>query len=157
MNHETVILTRSFPRPVQEVFQLWSHPEMATLWWGPEGFSCPSFRIDAKVGGQYLAAMRDESSQDTIWSTGVIREWQVNRKIVMTDSFASETGEIISAETIGMPGNWPRECLITVIFEAHGKETKIELTHEGIPFEMLNECILGWTSSLNKMERLLQL
>jgi len=52
-----------------------------------------------------------------------------------------------------MPGNWPKELLITFELEEADGTTKLRLEHEGIPEEMREECIKGWNESFDKLQR----
>ena len=52
-----------------------------------------------------------------------------------------------------MPGNWPKELLITFNLEEADGATKLKLIHEGVPGEMHDECIKGWNESLDKLEK----
>lgn len=40
------------------VFRAWTQQQHAAQWWGPEGFTTVSCRIDARPGGAYRLAMR---------------------------------------------------------------------------------------------------
>ena len=51
---------------------------------------------------------------EEFWSTGVYREIVPMERIVCTDSFADEKGNIVPASYYGMQGDWPLECLVTV-------------------------------------------
>jgi uncharacterized protein YndB with AHSA1/START domain len=72
---------------------------------------------------------------------------------VIADNFSDEHGNIISASEYGMPGDWPKELLITFSLEEADGATKLKLTHEGIPEEMREECIKGWNESFDKLEK----
>lgn len=43
------------PRPV--VWNAWMNPENLPLWWGPEGYSCRTQRIDLRQGGEWVFDM----------------------------------------------------------------------------------------------------
>ncbi len=68
-------------------------------WWGPKGFTSPACRIDLRVGGKYLFCTRSPDGRD-FWSTGVYREILEPERIVCTDSFADEEGNVVSAECL---------------------------------------------------------
>jgi uncharacterized protein YndB with AHSA1/START domain len=87
------------------------------------------------------------------WSTGVVQEFISGKKLVITDSFSDAKGNITSASEHGLPGEWPRELLITFELEEADGATKFKLTHEGVPEEMHDECMKGWNESLDKLEK----
>lgn len=152
-----VEISRVFQASVESLWSAWSEPEMLKQWWGPENYSCPDAKIDFRVGGKSLLAMKGPDGK-VIWSGGTYEEIVPKTKIVSTDSFMDEKGNVISAEDAGMPGNWQSDTLyITVEFEKLGEnETKMGLSHEGIPKEMYDDCVSGWNSSIDKLQKLVE-
>jgi uncharacterized protein YndB with AHSA1/START domain len=147
-----IVIQRVFKLPVSKVWQALTVAEYFKKWWGPEGFSCPYSTMEARKGGKYLSCMRGPDGKE-FWSTGVVKEFIPEKKLVVTDSFSDPKGNIISAKELGMPGDWPRELLITFEVEEANGATKLKLTHEGIPEEMHDECVKGWNESFDKLER----
>lgn len=151
-----VEVTRTFRAPVERVWKAWTDPEMAKQWWGPENFSCPEAKIDFRVGGKYLLAMKDPSGKVT-WSTGEYQDIVPLKKIVATDAFSDKDGTMISASDAGMPGEWGDVSITTIEFDSiDAEQTTMKLVHEGIPTEMHDDCVDGWSTSFNKLERLVQ-
>jgi uncharacterized protein YndB with AHSA1/START domain len=146
-------ISRTFTMPLSKLWRAWSEPALMKRWWGPSEFTCPSCSIDFRVGGKILACMKDKDGKE-FWSTGTYREIVPEKKIVVTDSFSDDKGNIISAKELGMPGEWPRECLVTLHFEEINGNAAVKLKHEGIPAEMYQDCIKGWNESLDKIDRL---
>ena len=72
-------------------------------------------------------------------------------RIVLTDSFADEKGNVVPASHYGMPGEWPLELLVTVTLEEDGEKTIMTLQHEGIPTGMLSDFEAGWSGSFDKL------
>ena len=146
-----IVINKVFTLPVSVVWLAWTDAEYFKKWWGPRGFTCPSSKMEARVGGKYLNCMRGPDGKD-YWSTGEVKELIPERKLVVTDSFSDEKGNIKSASEYGMPGDWPRELLITVYLEEADGATKMKLKHQGIPSEMREDCIKGWNESFDKLE-----
>ncbi len=146
-----IVINRVFNLPVSVVWLAWTDAEYYKKWWGPRGFTCPSSKMEAKVGGKYLSCMRGPDGKE-YWSTGVVKELIPERKLVVTDSFSDEKGNIKPASEYGMPGDWPKELLITVYLEEADGATKMKLKHQGIPNEMREDCIKGWNESFDKLE-----
>ena len=93
-----------------------------------------------------------------IWGAGVYKEIIENKKIVWTDHFADKNGNLITAEQAGMFGDWPKELCITLDFESiDTDQTKVMLSHEGIPTEMHHECTMGWNESFDKLQKIVEL
>ena len=151
-NKEKILnISRLFNLSIDKVWKAWTEPASCEKWWGPKGFTCPYCSIDLKVGGKYLSRMRSAQGDD-VWSTGVYQEIIPFKKLVYTDSFSDDKGNIIPASAYTMPGEWPRELLVTITFEETGEKTKMLLQHEGLPPEIYNECETGWQESFDKLE-----
>lgn len=151
-----VDITRTFAAPVERVWEAWQNPELMKQWWGPENFSCPDARIDFREGGRSILAMQDPSGKIQ-YSSGTYEEIIPNQKIVTTDEFTDKDGNLMSANEAGMPGDWPDTMKVSIEFQELGDhETQIHIIHEGIPKDMHDDCVSGWSSSLNKLQRLVE-
>lgn len=53
----TMLLRRVIKAPRKLVWGAWMNPETLPLWWGPEGFSCRTTRIDLRAGGAWVFDM----------------------------------------------------------------------------------------------------
>lgn len=148
---EDLLITRELHLPVDKVWQAWTEPETCKKWWGPKDFTCPHVQIDLRVGGKSLSCMQSPEGQE-FWSTGVYKEIIPFKKLVSTDSFSDEKGNIIPAASLNMPGNWPMELLVTVTFEERDGNTLMTLIHQGLPREIIDDCRIGWQQSFDKME-----
>ena len=166
-----LIITRIFDAVRALVWKAWTDPEMFMKWWGPKDFTCPVAKIDFKVGGKYHVAMHGPKGSEfdkDLWSTGVYKEIVPMDpsnplragKIVVTDSFADEKGNVVGASYYGMPGTFPMETTIIITFEEHfdklsaSKKTKMTLYYpstEGIEGTMLDNMRQGWNQSFDKL------
>jgi uncharacterized protein YndB with AHSA1/START domain len=148
---EILILTRVFNAPRDLVFKAWTQPQRVKQWWGPKGFTCPVCKIDLRPGGEYFNCMRSAEGKD-YWSKGIYQEIEVPQRIVCTDNFADEKGNIVSPVEYWMSPDWPAEALITVIFTEHAAKTRIMLQHAPIkPGRERDMCQQGWSESLDKL------
>src|SRR5207245_11446248 len=95
--------------------------------------------------------MRQPDGKD-IWGTGVYREIVPLKRIVYTDSFADEKGNVVPATYYGMSRDFPPEMQVTVTLEDHDGKTKLTLHHVGIPAgpdrDGANQ---GWNESLDQL------
>jgi uncharacterized protein YndB with AHSA1/START domain len=152
-----LIIVRVFDAPVNEVWKYWTEPELLKRWWGPKIFTCPVVKMDFRVGGKYLSCMRGSPApgapvQD-FWSTGTYKGIIPMKKIVVTDSFADEEGNIVPSSHYGMEG-FPLEMLVTFEFEEADGKTKMTLTHSGlenIDEKMREGMAQGWNESFDKL------
>ncbi len=146
-----LIITRVFDAPRELIWKAWTVPDLFMRWWGPKNFTAPVVRIDLREGGKYLNCMRSAEGQE-FWSTGVYREIVPMERLVVTDSFADEKGNIVPASHYGMPGEWPLELLVTVTFEEIEGRTRMTLQHAGIPSgKMSDDTRAGWNESFDKL------
>ncbi|PKP83976.1 MAG: ATPase [Alphaproteobacteria bacterium HGW-Alphaproteobacteria-2] len=53
----TMVLQRVIRAPREVVWKAWTDPEALPRWWGPEGFSCRTKRIDLRQGGEWVFDM----------------------------------------------------------------------------------------------------
>ncbi len=53
----TIVLQRLIQAPRSAVWAAWLNPETLPQWWGPDGFSCRTKRIDLRTGGEWLFDM----------------------------------------------------------------------------------------------------
>lgn len=144
-------IVRSFNASKEQVWHAWSDEEHFKKWWGPMEYSCPDCTIDFRIGGKFHASMMDDKG-NKIWSVGIYTELIPNEKIVFTDCFADENGNVVSSEHYGMK-ELPLEMKVTVLLKENNGKTEMTVIHEGLPEgEHLTGANAGWNSSIDKME-----
>jgi len=164
-NANKFIITRVFDAPRESVWKAWTDPEIVKKWWGPKDFTAPSVDIGFKEGGKYLFCMRGSitpgGEKKDFWSTGKYLEIVPMEKIVITDSFADEKGNIVSAAHYGMDPDWPIEMQVEVLFEeAKPDKTKFTLRYPDIgkvKEKDLKDMRQGWNQSFDKLAETLKL
>jgi uncharacterized protein YndB with AHSA1/START domain len=130
---------------------------MVKKWWGPKMFYSPTVQIDFREGGKYLSCMRSDQGpemfQKGLWSTGVYQEIVELEKIVSTDSFADENGNVVPGTHYGMSEDFPLEMQVTVTFEDYDQgKTRMILKHKGMPAGADSEgANQGWNESFDKL------
>ena len=150
--NQALVITRIFDAPRKLVWQAWTDPEHAARWWGPKNFTAPVTEIDLRVGGRYFNCMRSPEGKD-FYSTGVFREIVLYERLVFTDSFADENGNIVPATHYGMSADFPLEMQVIVSFEDYQGKTKMTLMHIGLPAGEMKEMTgAGWNESFDKLE-----
>jgi len=144
-------VTRVFDAPRSLVFKAWTDPEHVTRWWGPKGFTTPFLKIDPRPGGEVHYCMRSPEGRD-FWGKGIYREIVEPERLVFTDFFTDEKGNLVPATHYGMSPDWPEELLVTVTFAEHEGKTKLTLQHAGVPKGKEGDsCEAGWTESLERL------
>ena len=99
-----IVINRVFNIPVHQVWRAITEAEEFKKWWGPSGFTCPFSQMDARVGGNYLNCMKGPDGKE-YWSTGIVKELETDKKLVISDSFSDEKGNRKKAAEYGMEGD----------------------------------------------------
>ena len=150
-NGKSLTITRIFDAPRERVWQRWTEPEQFSCWWGPKDFTAPYTNMDLRIGGKYLYCMRSPDGKD-YWGTGIYKEISEPNRIVYTDSFADEHGNVVSAAYYGMDSEIPLEMEVEVTLEDIGGKTRMTLEHYGFPQgEMHEQAKAGWNESFDKL------
>jgi uncharacterized protein YndB with AHSA1/START domain len=151
-----IVITRYFDAPQDLVWQAWTDPQLFKQWWGPKDFTAPFCRIDLRVGGKYLYAMRGPDGKE-YWSSGVYREIVPNEKLVATDYFSDEKGYPIPASRYGLSPDFPMELQVIVTLGEYAGKTKMTLQYIGVPEgEPSDQTRDGWNQSFDKLNALLE-
>jgi len=149
MTKEAVVIERIFDVPVDLIWQLWTDPEHFKQWYGPKGFTVPIAEMDVRVGGKRLICMTSPDGSMKMWTTGEYVEIVPNERLVYTDSPADENGNVVSPSAMGMPEGYPATTEVTVLLEDLGGQTKMIMTHAGIPAD--SPGATGWNQAFDKM------
>lgn len=151
-----LVIERIFNAPRALVWKAWTDPEMLAKWWGPKNFTTTVKKMDARVGGSVLVGMHSPEGQ-TFWSTGTYLEIVPMEKLVVTDSFADENGNIVSASHYGMEEGFPLELTVIITLEDIGaNKTKMTLRHIGMPESTMKEMTgAGWNEMFDKLQAIL--
>jgi uncharacterized protein YndB with AHSA1/START domain len=156
------VITRVFDAPRDLVWQAFTVPEHMKEWWGPAGSTVVSSKMDFRVGGTYLGAMRDGSGR-VMWGKFVYREIAPPDRLTWVHSFSDENGGMTRHP---LSATWPLELLTTVLFEDQpGDKTKVTLrwsplnataeerqTFAGAQGGMTQ----GWTGSFDRLDAYLK-
>ncbi len=164
-NKQELLITRVFDAPREKVWRAWTEPEKIMKWWGPENFTSPVAKVNFKVGGEYLYCMRGKASPDQpvtdFWSGGKYLEIIPYEKIVCTDRFSNENGDLIDPVLFGVPEEFPKENIMTVNFYKLGNKTRLTILYETDSEAELEAMINtkmkeGWEASLEKLAQSLK-
>ncbi|MCW1930700.1 SRPBCC domain-containing protein [Pararhodobacter zhoushanensis] len=104
-------IERVIDAPVAALWEAWTDPEALPLWWGPDGFSCRTQRIDLRKGGEWVF--------DMVGPDGTVypNHHRYTRHIPQTRiDYTLHWGE-----------NGPKHADASARFEPMGKRTKVTL------------------------------
>ncbi|MDQ3234752.1 MAG: SRPBCC domain-containing protein [Pseudobdellovibrionaceae bacterium] len=147
-----VEIKRNFRVPVEHLFSSFKTSEAIKAWWWPKDLYADRVNFEFREGGRYFINMKGENSGGK-GMTGEFEEIIENSRIVMTDRFADENGQELTPQEAKMPG-WPETVYITFEFSATGaNSSQLSLAQEGIPSEMHDDCVQGWSQMFDKLEK----
>lgn len=116
----TMVLERVIQAPRHLVWSAWMNPETLPQWWGPDGFSCRTTRIDLRAGGEWVF--------DMIGPDGTVYPNH------------HRYGEVRAEDRLGYTLHWgengPKHADAWASFEAQDGATKVTL---GMVFSTLAE------------------
>jgi uncharacterized protein YndB with AHSA1/START domain len=131
-------VSRLIDAPPALVFKLWTEQEHAARWWGPQGFTAVSCRLEGHPGGTFRIAMR--APDGTVYTKcGVYHEVVPPDFLVFTYAWEDANGVL------------GHDMRVTVTFAAQGQKTLLTLHQTG--FESVAERDVhldGWTSCLGR-------
>ena len=137
-NTGTIVVRRTIPATVDELFDAWLDPESLAQWMHPGSTARSTAKVDARVGGAFEVIMH--SPNKPLRHYGEYRHIERNKKL---------TFSWISDATHHM------ETLVTVEFNIAGAGTEIVLTHERIPDHEAGKAhAQGWALGFELLENL---
>jgi uncharacterized protein YndB with AHSA1/START domain len=150
-SHGAVTIERSFGAPLELIWQMWTDPEHFAAWYGPDGATIATAKMDVRVGGTRLVSMEVQTPDGPMrmWFTGEYREVVENQRLVYTESMSDENGNVLSPEELGMSAGHPTTTEVRVELEELGGRTKMVMTHSGVPGD--SPGATGWAMALDKL------
>lgn len=182
VGNKGIVIERVFDAPREAVWKAWTDEELAKKWRGPNGFTAPSIKIDLRVGGKYVFCMHGPKGSEwdrDMYSAGVYKEIvppdpsnpSGQGKLVVTDYFSDEEGNMVEPSAEGQDSNFPKESTVTVLFEEldggpsttlRTSKTKLSIIYprpeSDVQFEAMKKSGMeeGWRQSLEKLALALQ-
>ena len=146
-----VTIEREFDASIEDVWSLWTDPDLFRQWYGPRGMSIPTAEMDLVVGGTRKICMEMKSSERTMSMlfTGVFKEVRKPSRLVYTESMCDADGTIISPQSMGMPEGHPDTTEVIVELREAGGKTVMTMVHAGFPEGSAGEG--GWNQSFDKL------
>lgn len=112
ISEKEISAIRFFKAPRKLVWEMWTNPEHITNWWGPNGFTTTTFKMELKPGGVWRFVMHDPGGRD--FQNKIIYIDVVERKLLIYKHSGAEDTEDIRFH-------------VTVNFDEDGDETKITM------------------------------
>lgn len=152
----TVEVTRVFDAPVARVWDAWTKDELVRRWWGPNGFTAPVAKMDVRVGGTSLVAMRTPDGHD-MHSTWTYTEVVPHERFAYLFNLSDANGTALDPKAAGMPSDFPRDGHHVVTLQAlAGDKTQMTMVEHGYLSDRLRALSKqGLEQCLDKMSALL--
>lgn len=151
-----IVVRRRIAASPAAVWRAFTVDSEVMKWWGPEGFSAPSARMDVREGGTSVVCMRSPDGQDlhSAWRySRVVPE----RMLEYVFNLCRPDGSKAEPTELGMPADFPRNVPHIVSFVADGDGCELVVTERDYgpgPFYDLSKA--GLEQCLDKLERALR-
>ncbi|WP_257350645.1 SRPBCC family protein [Pseudalkalibacillus decolorationis] len=153
-----LVIERILDAPRELVFKMFSEPDHLARWWGPKGWQTENRKFEFKPNGEWHYCMecidknQGEYYGQKSWGKAVYQEIITPEKIVYTDAFSDEEGNISD--------NMP-VMLITVMFEEFEGKTKLISRTQFASVENLQQVmdmgvVEGFSSQLERLDDVLK-
>lgn len=149
---ERMTLTRVFDAPRDVVWEAWTNPRYAKLWWGPKDFTTPFYEMDFRIGGKFLFCMRAPDGRE-FWTGGQYHEIVPHEKIVLSLYPTDPQGNKVDPAHYGIDHEAIDGAHDVVLFEDLGSgRTKLTLVgNETVEAAQNSGQIEGWNQILDKL------
>jgi len=147
-----MVISRVFDAPRELVWKAWTDPQYVMQWWGPKGFSCPTCKIDFRVGGKFLISMKSPDGQE-FYNGGEYHEIVPHEKIVSSMYFADADGNKVEAAELGIEHEAIEDANDVTLFEDLGNgQTKLTfIGNETMERSKESGQVEGWNEILEKV------
>lgn len=153
-SRQDLVVTRVVNAPIEDVWRMWTDPDLVRTWWGPQGYTAPRCEIDLRVNGQYLFCMRAPENQggQEYYSVGTYSLILPEKRLEFTQSFSDAEGNVLPGAMFGMP-DMPDEVRTVVTFGSVDGATSVTVTQFDQPADATFEhAVAGWNQSFDKMD-----
>ena len=134
----SVVVTRVFEAPVEQVWKAWSESEQVMRWWGPTGFTSPLAKMDFRVGGKSLVCMRapKEGGGQDMYNTWTYQKIDSLKRIEFIVNFSDKDGNKLDPAKMGLPRGIPMEVPHIITFKPiDNNKTEMTVTESGYTLE----------------------
>jgi uncharacterized protein YndB with AHSA1/START domain len=142
---QTVLITRIFDAPREQVFRAWTDPELVAGWFGPAQMDTPRerIRIDLRVGGRYeLTMVRRDGGGEFAIGYEIIELVEPELMVLRSDPMPE----------MGMH----EPTVVRVELHDHGAKTRMTLTDSPQPPAGRDHAEAGWRAAFDKLAAVLR-
>jgi uncharacterized protein YndB with AHSA1/START domain len=151
---DDVVVTRLFDAPIERVWRAFTTDADVTRWWGPDGFTAPHVRMDAREGGASVVCMRSPEGHD-MWMRWDYTVVNAPHRLEYVQNISDAEGNHVDPVSIGMPPDFPRDVATVVALRAVGDQTELVMTeHTTTSAQMMEMSRLGLEQCMDKMGKI---
>lgn len=148
-----VVVTRLFDASPEDVWIAWTTDDEVKKWWGPDGYTAPFARMDVRVGGTSLVAMRSPDGQEH-WMTWVYTAVEPGKRLEYIQNLSTSEGGPVDPTAVGMPPEFPRDVATVVTLTPRGAQTEVTISERTTTSEfMMKMSQMGLEQVMDKMGR----
>jgi len=139
-DERTVLITRVFEAPREQVFRAWTEPEGVAAWYGPAHMEAPSERImiDLRVGGR--------------WELTMVRRDGGGEFSIGYEILELVEPELLVLKSDPMPEMGMDEgTVVRVELHEQGEQTRLTLSDGPLPPPARGGAEAGWGAALEKL------
>ncbi|MEN8242739.1 MAG: SRPBCC domain-containing protein [Chloroflexota bacterium] len=137
-------VSRTFNAPLEMLWKSWTEPEGFMKWYGPQGFTIPTCKIDLQVGGSHLWCMQSQDGRQ-MYFTGSYKEIIPMERLVFSDTMSDAEGNVM-----GMGEGMPEFMDVTVTFSHADGKTTVMVSHLGYG-PGADYAAMGWEQAFDKL------
>jgi uncharacterized protein YndB with AHSA1/START domain len=146
-----IVVTRLFDATPMEVWKAWTTDAEVMKWWGPDTYTAPVARMDVRVGGTSLVAMRSPDGQEH-WMTWVYTVVEPGKRLEYVQNLSSPDGGAVDPTSVGMPPEFPRDVVTVVTLTPRGEQTEVTISEHTTTSEfMMKMSRMGLEQVMDKM------
>lgn len=149
MIQQQLRITRTVNAPVHLVWEAFSKAGHLSQWWAPKGFTSVAKAFDFTPGGTFHYGLQSGQGH-TMWGLFVYREIEKPSRIVFTNSFSNEAGEVVPAPEVPFGKSWPLAILNDISFEDRGDATVMHMV--SYPLDPSPEVTETFNNHISNME-----
>lgn len=139
-DERTVLITRVFEAPREQVFRAWVDPDRVAAWFGPAHMQAPRERIqiDLRVGGRWeLTMVRGDGAGEFSFGYEIL-ELREPELLVMRSDPMPEMG-------------MDEGTVIRLELHDHGEKTRMTLSDGPLPPQGREGAEAGWTAAFEQL------
>jgi uncharacterized protein YndB with AHSA1/START domain len=148
-------LERTYPSPIEDVWDLWTTKDGIESWWGPEGFSVKVRKLDLRPGGVLEYAMTATAPAQMEFMKKARMPLTTEARIAFTEVVAPRRlAYTILADFI--PGVEPYRVETVVELRSEAQGVRMVLTFDAMHDETWTQrSVMGRESELDKLAKVL--